>query len=111
MLPVRLVVAISLLLGACAPLAAPRPTLADASGKKTIAIVFASWCGHCRIELSELAALHERADLRIIGVNFRWQEEYDARGDSAAVRDFVAREAPWLDVVVGDDALFAELGS
>jgi thiol-disulfide isomerase/thioredoxin len=85
--------------------------IGDANGRATIAIGFASWCGHCRVELGELAAIVERPDLRVVGVNFRWQEEYDGRGDSAAVRDFLAREAPWLRVAPGDERLYTALGS
>lgn len=89
--------------------------VADAPGQATIAIVFASWCSHCRTEMDELAALLatrvDRADVRVIGVNFRQHEEYDDRGDSDAVRAFIAEHAPWLRVVPADDALFRALGS
>jgi thiol-disulfide isomerase/thioredoxin len=78
-------------------------------GRKTVAIVFASWCANCRHELGELAGLKDRADVRIIGVNFKWQEEYDARGDSASVRAMLATEAPWLRVAPGDEALYAAM--
>jgi thiol-disulfide isomerase/thioredoxin len=77
----------------------------------TVVIVFATWCGHCHHELGELATLRgTRDDLRVVGVNFREHEEYDDRGDSAEVRAYVAREAPWLRVIPGDDALFVALG-
>lgn len=109
-------------LAACAPFPAQPATitgtgataawarLGDAGGKKTIAIVFASWCVHCHDELAQLDQLRARPDLRIVGVNFKWQEEYDARGDSAAVRAYVAEYAPWLTVVPGDGTLYGELG-
>lgn len=81
--------------------------------RATIAIVFASWCGYCRAEivdeLSTVRAHHD--DVRIVGVNFRRHEEYDRRGDSAAVRAFVAETAPWLQVVPGDEAMFRAFGS
>ena len=79
--------------------------------RATIAIVFASWCTHCRDELPVLAALlDERPDLRMLGINYRAHEEYDGRGDAAAVRALVASDAPWLRVVPADDAVWASLG-
>lgn len=101
----------------CAPFpaqsAAPATSwqrLGDAAGKKTIAIVFASWCVHCRDELAALETLRTRSDLRIVGVNFPWQEQYDDRGNDDAVRAYVAANAPWLTVVPGDQQLFDALG-
>jgi len=83
----------------------------DAPDRATVAIVFASWCGHCRREMDELADLMaRRQDVRVIGVNFRHHEEYDQRGDSAAVRAFVREEAPWLRVVPGDLSLWQAFG-
>lgn len=77
----------------------------------TVAVVFASWCTHCREELPVLAALvAARPDVRVLGVNYRAHEEYDGRGDAAAVRALVATEAPWLRVVPADDAVWASLG-
>ena len=64
-------------------------------GRATVAVVFASWCTHCRAELPVLAALaHAQPDVRVLGLNFRGHEEYDGRGDAAAVRAFVAELAP-----------------
>ena len=77
----------------------------------TLAIVFASWCTPCREELPVLAALHdERPDVRILGINYRAHEEYDGRGDAAAVRALVAAAAPWLRVVPADEGAWASLG-
>ena len=80
-------------------------------GRATIAVVFASWCTHCRDEIPVLAELAARQPgLRILGVNYRRHEEYAQRGDAAAVRAFVAEVAPWLRVVPADEALWAALG-
>jgi thiol-disulfide isomerase/thioredoxin len=82
-----------------------------AGGRATVAIVFASWCGHCRDELpvlAELAARHR--ELRVVGVNYRGHEEYERRGDAAAVRAFVAELAPWLRVAPADERLWSALG-
>ncbi len=77
----------------------------------TAVVVFASWCGHCHDQLALLGELLAgRDDLRVIGVNFKSHEEYDQRGDSAAVRAYVAQVAPWLRVVPGDDTMFVALG-
>jgi len=84
----------------------------EAPGRATIAVVFASWCGYCRVEIGELAELRARGrDVRVLGVNFKHHEEYDRRGDSAAVRAFLADEAPWLQAVPGDLALWRAFGS
>jgi len=77
----------------------------------TVVVVFASWCSHCRDELPVLAELRvRRPDIRIVGLNYRGHEEYDGRGDAAAVRAFVAELAPWLRVVPADEALWTALG-
>jgi hypothetical protein len=77
----------------------------------TAVVVFASWCGNCHVELLVLGELlAARDDLRVLGVNFVHHEEYDERGDAAAVRAYVAAEAPWMRVVPGDEALFVALG-
>lgn len=79
--------------------------------RATVAMVFASWCGHCQDEMPVLAALRERhPEVRFLGVNYRAHEEYDGRGDASAVRRFVAERGPWLRVIPADDALWAALG-
>ncbi len=80
-------------------------------GRATIAVVFASWCTHCREEMPVLAELGARQpQVRILGVNYRGHEEYEQRGDAVAVRRFVSEDAPWLRVVPADDAVWAALG-
>jgi cytochrome c biogenesis protein CcmG/thiol:disulfide interchange protein DsbE len=82
-----------------------------AGGRATVAVVFASWCGHCRDQLPALAELQARhRDLRVIGVNYRGHEEYELRGGPAAVRAYVAALAPWLRVVPADEGLWRALG-
>ena len=77
----------------------------------TVAMVFASWCVHCRHEMPVLARLRERnPSVRVIGVNYRAHEEYDGRGSSAAVRAFVTEQAPWLRVVPAGEELWTSLG-
>ena len=74
----------------------------------TLVIVFASWCPHCKEELVELDSLRSH-HVRMLGVNYRGHEEYDQRGNSAAVRTF-AEHTPWLRVVPIDDATYTALG-
>jgi thiol-disulfide isomerase/thioredoxin len=83
----------------------------DPAARATVVIVFASWCTYCRGALAQLGELRgKHPGLRVIGVNAREHEEYDDRGDAAAVRAYVADHAPWLRVVPADDALFGALG-
>ncbi len=82
-----------------------------AGAPATIAVVFASWCSHCRHAFGVLGrALAAAPDTRAVGVNYRGHEEYDGRGSAAAVRAYVAAHAPWLRVVPAGEPLFAALG-
>jgi hypothetical protein len=84
----------------------------EVPGRATIAVVFASWCGHCRHQIAQLAEVIDgREDVRVLGINFLHHEEYDDRGDSQAVRDYLAAEAPWMQVVPAGERLWRELGS
>ena len=79
--------------------------------RATVLIVFASWCTHCHQEIAVLDALRARhPGLRVIGVNYRGHEEYDARGNAQAVRAYVRDFAPWMRVVPAGEPLFTELG-
>ncbi|HVV85118.1 MAG TPA: TlpA disulfide reductase family protein, partial [Kofleriaceae bacterium] len=80
-------------------------------GRATVAVLFASWCPHCRDEMPVLAELARRhPDVRVLGLNYRGHEEYEQRGDAAAVRAFVTGSAPWLRVVPADERLWRALG-
>lgn len=77
----------------------------------TIVIVFASWCGHCKTALDIVARVRaNHGHTRVLGVNYRGHEEYDQRGDAAAVRRYVSTNVPWLRVVPAEEPLFAALG-
>ena len=81
------------------------------AARPTLLVVFASWCASCRHELDVLAALRTtHPELRILGIDYRGHEDYDHRGDAAAVRAYVAGIAPWLRVVPIDDVVFEALG-
>jgi len=81
------------------------------AARATVIFVFASWCGNCHHELAVLDQLRPgHAGMRVLGVNYRGHEEYDGRGNAAAVRRYVAANAPWLRVVPADERLFDVLG-
>jgi thiol-disulfide isomerase/thioredoxin len=122
---VTLVLAASCAGTAPAPITPPAPTALarleasrDLDGKfvgttdapATIVVMLASWCEHCRAELPVLQATASAHHVRVFAVNYRGHEEYDHRGNSAAMRTFAAR-APWLRIVPIDDDVFSELGS
>lgn len=79
--------------------------------RATIVVVLASWCEHCAAELTMLDKLRaNRPNLRIVGVSYHAHENYDHRGNPAALRRYAGAHA-WLPIVVADDALFDALGS
>lgn len=81
------------------------------AARATLVITFASWCEHCEAELAvidSLRAAHPK--LRILGITYKAHEEYAGRGSDAAVRGYVAANAPWLRVIPADEALFTALG-
>lgn len=117
-----------LLLAACPAPERPRPPTplsmieasADLDGKivgssnarATIVVLLASWCGHCRAQLDELAQIRARHPLaRVLGVNYKGHEEYDNRGNAEQLRAYVGEHVPWLRVVPADEQLYNALGS
>jgi thiol-disulfide isomerase/thioredoxin len=82
---------------------------ASAGQGPVVAVVFASWCGHCRDELAMLSEVHaERPALRIVGLNA--YEDWEGASDAATLAAYLAEHAPWLPVVRADDAMLAALG-
>jgi thiol-disulfide isomerase/thioredoxin len=82
--------------------------LVGTATQPTIVVVFASWCGNCHKELAELDKL--RAQVRVLGLNYRGHEEYDDRGSPEALRRYVAKHAPWLRVIPAGEQLYELLG-
>jgi thiol-disulfide isomerase/thioredoxin len=77
---------------------------------KTVVVLMASWCGHCRASLEILAKLHAaHPTTRILGINYKEHEEYDNRGNAQQLRAYVAEHVPWLRVVPIDEPLFRAL--
>lgn len=77
--------------------------------RATLVVFFASWCHPCRHELALLGELHtEDPELRVVGLNA--YEEWSDRSDQAALRDFLAENAPWLQVVHADAELMKVFG-
>jgi thiol-disulfide isomerase/thioredoxin len=79
--------------------------------RATIVVLMASWCGHCRTQLVQLAAIQQaHPKLRVLGVNYKAHEEYDNRGNAAQLRAYVGENVPWLRVVPAGEPLFDALG-
>lgn len=85
--------------------------LGASDARATVVVLMASWCGHCKHTLSQLAALRDRhPQMRVVGVNYKNHEEYDNRGNATALRAYVAANVPWLRVVPAGERLFDALG-
>jgi len=81
------------------------------NARATIVVLMASWCGHCRAQLDQLAQLRDRHPFaRVLGVNYKGHEEYDNRGNPRQLRAYVGEHVPWLRVVPAGEQLFGALG-
>jgi hypothetical protein len=79
--------------------------------RATIVVLMASWCGHCRAQLVQLAQVQQQHPrVRILGVNYKAHEEYDNRGNATQLRAYVGEHVPWLRVVPAGEPLFDALG-
>lgn len=77
----------------------------------TIVVFLASWCEHCAAELEALASVRAKhPEVRIVGVSYAAHENYDHRGNPAALARYGAAH-PWLPIAIADEALFAALGA
>jgi hypothetical protein len=77
----------------------------------TMVIVLASWCEHCKDELAVIESMRAKHPaLRIVGVSYKAHEEYDHRGNPAALRAYASAHA-WLRIALADDAVFQALGA
>ena len=84
--------------------------IGPSNARVTIVVLMASWCGHCKVQLAQLAELHARHPfMRVLGVNYKGHEEYDNRGNAEQLRAYLA-PMPWLRVVPAGEPLFDALG-
>ncbi|MBA3501766.1 MAG: hypothetical protein M4D80_02275 [Myxococcota bacterium] len=80
------------------------------NARATIIVLMASWCGHCKAQLAQLAEIRARhPSTRVLGVNYKGHEEYDNRGNAALLRAYL-EPMPWLRVVPAGEKLFDALG-
>jgi len=80
-----------------------------ASQDVTLAVFFATWCGHCRHELEVLKEMLDTdSRLRIVGINA--YEEWGSMSDEKRLHSYLASHAPWLRVIRADESLMASFG-
>jgi thiol-disulfide isomerase/thioredoxin len=80
------------------------------TARATIIVLMASWCGHCKTQLAQLADIRTRHPFtRVLGVNYKGHEEYDNRGNATLLRAYL-EPMPWLRVVPAGEKLFDALG-
>lgn len=85
--------------------------LGPSSARATIVVLLASWCQHCKAELSVLDSLRPTHPyMRVLGLNFKGHEEYDHRGSPLKIRAY-ATEHPWLRIAPIDEPIYRMLGS
>ncbi len=78
--------------------------LSDYRGKWVLVNFWATWCPPCRKEIPDLISLQKtHQDLVVIGVAV----DYDS---IKAVADFVRKEGINYPIVLGNDAVFAQIG-
>ncbi len=83
---------------------AAQPTL-------TFAIMFASWCSHCHVQLDKLNRLRlAYPSVNFIGLSYAPFEAFNSNGDLARLRDYVAANAPWLPIYDLPEALYQSVG-
>ncbi len=78
--------------------------LSDYRGRWVLVNFWATWCPPCRREIPDLISLQKtHKDLAVIGVAV----DYDSE---KAVGDFVRREGINYPIVLGNEAVFAQIG-
>ncbi len=77
----------------------------------TFAVMFASWCGHCHVQLDLLNRLRlAHPTVRFVGLSYAPFEEFNANGDLPRLRDYVAANAPWLPIYTLPESLYQRVG-
>ncbi len=91
-------------------IAASQPERGGNRPRPTIAILFASWCGPCHAQLAILHQLRQtHPNVRVVGLSYAPFEEFNDHGDAARLREFVAANAPWLNVYTMSQTLYERL--
>jgi thiol-disulfide isomerase/thioredoxin len=94
-----------------APLLIPSAVEPARQPTLTFAVMFASWCGHCHVQLDILNRLRlAHPTVNFIGLSYAPFEEFNANGDLARLRDYVAANAPWLAIYTLPESLYQRVG-
>lgn len=94
-----------------APLLIPSAVTPIAQPSLTFAVMFASWCGHCHVQLDILNRLRlAHPSVNFIGLSYAPFEEFNANGDLPRLRDYVAANAPWLPMYALPEAMYQRVG-
>lgn len=93
------------------PLLIASAVAAAASPQLTFAVMFASWCGHCHVQLDLLNRLRlAHPTVNFIGLSYAPFEQFNANGDLARLRTYAAAYAPWLPIYALPQSLFQRVG-
>ncbi len=77
----------------------------------TFAVMFASWCGHCHVQLDILNRLRlAHPTVAFMGLSYAPFEAFNSNGDLARLRTYVADNAPWLTIYELPEELYQLVG-
>ena len=77
----------------------------------TFAVMFASWCGHCHVQLDILNQLRlAHPTVAFMGLSYAPFEAFNSNGDFAQLRTYAADNAPWLPIYELPEAMYQLAG-